>query len=152
MGGKTEHLAVLEVANLKKLVVVAILILIGSLVFTGCKKVTEEATSLQQQLIGHWNNADAGDLYFSKDKITVTAGGKTCTLSYRVISGDEFYRSIILRMDKKISDENLETISSNNQVYITLAKDGKSIQQGEVVFKKSPATVTFTRVDSSEAP
>jgi hypothetical protein len=137
---------------MKKFIAVAVIVLIAAIAFTGCKKQTKGETALQQQLLGHWNNPDAGDLYFSKDEITVTAGGKTYTLGYRVVSGDEFYRSIILRTDKKISDENLETLSSNNEVSVTFAKDGKSIQQGEISFKKSPSTVTFTRVDSAQTP
>jgi hypothetical protein len=141
-----------ELANMKKLVVIAILILAVSLVFAGCKKQTGEETALQQKLLGHWSNTDAGDIYFSKDRMIVTTNGKTYTLGYRVISGDEFYRSIVLRTDRKVSDENLETISNNNEVSITLAKDGKSIQESNVVFKKSPAEVTFTRVDAAESP
>lgn len=137
---------------MKKLIVVVMALLTVTLAFSGCKKLTKDQLELRDKLSGHWTNQDAGDIYFSNDKMTVTAGGKTYVISYRVVHGDASRGAVVLRVDKKISDENLETISSHNEVSIAFSPDGKSIQISGLIFKKSPEAVTFKRADDKQSP
>lgn len=123
-----------------------------TLAFSGCKNLTGDELELRDRLSGHWKNEDAGDTYFSKDKMTVTAGGKTYTVGYRVVHGDASRGQVVLRVDKKISDENLEMISSQGEVSIAFSEDGKSIQVSGLLFKKTPEAVTFKRADDKQSP